>query len=70
MIRIGNSNRQTLRIFNPLQKLVATKRVLINKEPKSKVARSMGGIPESTLRGWCKNPYKICHDAKKFVSIV
>jgi len=45
------------RLMSPEQKLEAIKRVQ-NGETKAGVARSIG-VPESTLRGWCKSEQKL-----------
>lgn len=53
----SNFKRPT-RSLNAIEKLKAITRVSVNGETKASVARSLG-VPESTLRGWCKNQDKI-----------
>lgn len=52
-----------MRSLNPLEKLKAITRVSVGGESKASVARDIG-VPESTLRGWCKNHDKISNQVR------
>lgn len=60
---ISKRNSVPSRIVSPEEKLDAIHRVR-NGETKAAVARDIN-IPESTLRGWCKNQDKISYLSKK-----
>ena len=53
----SRSGKRSLRALSAEEKLSAIQRVL-NGESKASVARDIG-VPESTLRGWCKSEQKI-----------
>nr|XP_022914017.1 uncharacterized protein DDB_G0271670-like [Onthophagus taurus] len=52
------------KILNPQEKLAAITRVKEGGETKASVARDLG-IPESTLRGWCKNSLRINYQSNR-----
>ncbi|XP_071053877.1 protein distal antenna-like [Onthophagus taurus] len=52
------------KILNPQEKLAAINRVNERGESKASVARDLG-IPESTLRGWCKNSLRINYQSSR-----
>lgn len=62
MSPIKDEKKRT-RSLNAIEKLQAIVRVSVNGETKASVARSLG-VPESTLRGWCKNHHKIRHQVR------
>ncbi|KAL1500751.1 hypothetical protein ABEB36_006197 [Hypothenemus hampei] len=59
----GVAGKRPLRQLTPKEKLAAIDRVSKGGESKASVARDIG-VPESTLRGWCKNSTKIAAAAK------
>ncbi|XP_001998260.3 protein distal antenna [Drosophila mojavensis] len=56
-IRIGTKGKRPLRSLTPRDKIHAIQRIH-DGESKASVARDIG-VPESTLRGWCKNEDKL-----------
>lgn len=58
-----NSKRSAMRNTSAQSKLDAIKRVH-DGESKASVARDIG-VPESTLRGWCKNVSRICSQSRQ-----
>lgn len=59
--------KRPLRSLTPMEKLNAITRVSVGGESKASVARDIG-VPESTLRGWCKNHDKISYQVKTISS--
>lgn len=57
------AGKRPTRSLNPLDKLRAITRVSAGGESKASVARDIG-VPESTLRGWCKNHEKISNQVR------
>lgn len=57
------AGKRPLRSLTPMEKLNAITRVSVGGESKASVARDIG-VPESTLRGWCKNHDKISYQVK------
>lgn len=53
-----SSGKRPMRNMTMEQKLSAIQRVSLGGESKASVARDIG-VPESTLRGWCKNEKKL-----------
>ncbi|XP_044746361.1 protein distal antenna-like [Coccinella septempunctata] len=58
----SRANKRPSRAKQPWEKMTAIQRV-INGESKAAVARALD-VPESTLRGWCKNQEKIIASAE------
>ncbi|XP_037717583.1 protein distal antenna [Drosophila subpulchrella] len=56
-IRMGTKGKRPLRSLTPRDKIHAIQRIH-DGESKASVARDIG-VPESTLRGWCKNEDKL-----------
>lgn len=52
--KTARPRKRSLRSFSALEKMEAIKRVHNYGESKAAVARDIG-VPESTLRGWCKS---------------
>ncbi|XP_066249392.1 protein distal antenna-like [Euwallacea similis] len=59
----AKAGKRPLRSLTPQEKLSAIKRVSVGGESKASVARDIG-VPESTLRGWCKNQEKISYQVR------
>ncbi|CAG9764885.1 unnamed protein product [Ceutorhynchus assimilis] len=57
------AGKRPLRSLTAHEKLSAIKRVSVGGESKASVARDIG-VPESTLRGWCKNQEKISYQVR------
>lgn len=57
------AGKRPLRTLTAHEKLNAIKRVSVGGESKASVARDIG-VPESTLRGWCKNQEKISYQVR------
>ncbi|XP_076267807.1 LOW QUALITY PROTEIN: protein distal antenna [Rhynchophorus ferrugineus] len=60
---MAKAGKRPLRSLTAHEKLLAVKRVSAGGESKASVARDIG-VPESTLRGWCKNQAKIFNQAR------
>ncbi|XP_037951830.1 protein distal antenna-like [Teleopsis dalmanni] len=58
--------KRTARMLSPCEKLNAVSRIR-NGETKASISREIG-VPESTLRGWCKNEQKLRETCSQMTS--